>query len=81
MEDDTPFNDIDESPNSENHNLCKMPRKRLNTNLETVVISPVNLHGVPQHCLATSAKTKLEKIMHTYKTNIFEMYQINGSTG
>ena len=53
------MNDIDEDAlDDATYKEYETPRKRLNTSLETVGVSPVNLHGVPQHSRATSAKRK-----------------------
>ena len=57
--------------------MYETPRKRLNTGLETVGVSPVNLHGVPQRSQATSAKKKLDKVVDTYKSNIAETYDVS----
>ena len=45
--------------------------------LETVGVSPENLHGVPQHSHATSAKQKLDKVVDTYKITIAEVYDVS----
>ena len=52
-------------------------RKCLNTSLKTVGVSPVNLHGVPQHSRATSAKQKLDRVVDTYKSTIAEAYNVS----
>ena len=53
------MNDIDEDAlDDATYKVYETPRKRLDTSLETVGVSPVNLHGVPQHSRATSAKRK-----------------------
>ena len=74
---EVPFNDIDEAPNDATHGVCETPRKQLNTSLETVGVSPLNLHGVPQHSRAKSVKLKLDKVVKKYKSNIAEAYQVN----
>ena len=38
--------------------------------LESVGISPVNLHAVPPHSRSTSAKAKLVKVVEKFKTDI-----------
>ena len=54
---ETPMNDIDEDVlDDAPYEVYETPRKRLSTSLETVGESPVNLHGLPQHSRATSAK-------------------------
>ena len=59
------------------YEVYQTPRKRLNTGLETVGVSPVNLHGVPQRSRATSAKQKLDKVVDAYKTTIAEAYNVS----
>ena len=71
------IDDIDEAPNDAMYDVWETPRKRLNTSLETIGISPVNLHGVPQHSRAKSARQKLDKVVSTYKSNISEAYEVN----
>ena len=53
------------------------PRKRLNKSLETVGVSPVNLHGALQHSRATSAKQKLDKVVDKYTSTIAEAYNVS----
>ena len=53
------MDDIDEDAwDDATYKVYETPRRRLNTSLETVGVSPVNLHGVLQHSRATSAKRK-----------------------
>ena len=51
--------------------------KCLNMSLEMVGMSPVNLHGAPQHSHATSTKQKLGKVVNMYKSIIAEAYNVN----
>ena len=45
---ETPMDDIDEDALVDaTYEVYETPRKRLNTGLEAVGVSPVNLHGVP----------------------------------
>ena len=75
---ETPMDDIDEDAlDDATYKVYETPRKRLNTSLETVGVSPVNLHGVPQHSRATSAKRKQDKVVENYKTTIAEAYNMN----
>ena len=52
------------------------PKKKLNTSLSSVGISPVNLHGVPQHTRAYTAKLKLTKVMEKFKSELSEAYSV-----
>ena len=61
--------DIDERDEPDDL-LCAAPKKRLNTSLEIMGISPVNLHGIAQHSRALSARAKLKKLVGTLKTII-----------
>ena len=47
---------------------CQTPRKKL----QSIGISPVSLHTVPQHCQITNAKMKFDKVMNTIKSDISE---------
>ena len=69
--------DIDEDADDATYEEFETPRKRLNTNLEMVGISPVNLHSVPQHSRSASAKQKLEKVMDVYKSSLAEAYNVD----
>ena len=40
-------------------------------------MSPVYLHGAPQHSRATSAKHKLDKVVDTYKSTASEAYEVS----
>ena len=51
---------------------CQTPRKKL----QSVAISPVSLHAVPQHSRITNIKMKLDKVMNTIKSNISEAYKV-----
>ena len=53
------------------------PRKRqLNSSLESIGVSPVNVHGVAQRSRALNAKSKLRKVMDAYKEDIASAYNI-----
>ena len=51
---------------------CETPRKKF----ESMAVSPVSLHAVPQHSRITNAKVKIDKIMNTIKSNISEAYKV-----
>ena len=59
------------------YKVYETSRKCLNTSLGMVGMSPVNLHGVPQHSRATSTKQKLDKVVNTYKSTIAEAYSVS----
>ena len=58
------------------YEVYKTPRKCLNTSVEMVGMSTVNLHGVLLNSRATSAKQKLDKVVDTYKSTIAEAYNV-----
>ena len=73
---ETPMDDIDEDTlDDTTYEVYETPRKHLNTRLEMVGESSVNLHGVPQQSRATSTKQKLDKVVDTYKITITEAYK------
>ena len=51
---------------------CRTPMKKL----QSIGISPVSLHPVPQHSRITNAKMKLDKVMNTSKSDISEAYKV-----
>ena len=70
MEGDQMENESDVEQNeSDNDYSCKMPRKKLNTSLDAMGISPVHLHGVAQHSQASTAKSKLDRAVEVLKTS------------
>ena len=70
--------DIDEDAlDDATYKVYETARKRLNTSLETVGVSLVNLHGAPQHSRATSTKQKLDKVVDTFKSAIAEAYDVS----
>ena len=71
--DDTDEDALDDSI----YEVFETRRKRLNTSLEMVGMSPVNLHGAPQHIHATSTKQKLGKVLDKYKSTIAEAYDVS----
>ena len=61
---ETPINHIQEDAlDDATYKVYETPRKYLNTSLETVGMSPVNLHGLLQHSHATSANQRLDKVV------------------
>ena len=50
MEGDQNESDVEHSE-SDNDYSCETPRKKLNTSLDTMIISPVHLHGVKDNDL------------------------------
>ena len=59
------------------YEVYKTSRKCLNTSLEMVGMSPVNLHGVLLNSRATSTKQKLDKVVDTYESTIAEAYNVS----
>ena len=50
------------------------PKKKLNLTLESIGVSPVNIHRVAQHSHASNVKGKLKKVLNVYKENISAAY-------
>ena len=60
---------------------CMNHQKRnflsLNSTLESVEVSPVNIHGVAQYSRASNAKAKLTKVLNVYKEDISAAYNVS----
>ena len=54
---------------SDNDYSRETQRKKLNTSLDTMGISPVHLHGVAQNGRASTAKNKLDRAVEVLKTS------------
>ena len=55
--------------------FCSMnPQKRNLTILKSIIVSPVNIHGVALHNCASNATGKLQKVLNAYKDNISAAY-------
>ena len=59
----------DELASDDDFLLYESLKKKLNSTLESIGVSPVNIHGVAQHSRASNAKGKLEKVLNVYKQN------------
>ena len=57
--------------------LYESPKKKLNSTLESIGVSPVNIHGVAQHSRASNAKGKLKNVLNVYKENISAAYVLD----
>ena len=66
-----------EQNESDNDYSCKMPRKKLNTSLDTMGISPVHLHGVAQQSRASTAKNKLDRAVEVLETPSSDAYVVS----
>ena len=64
----------DELASDDDFLLYESPKKKLNSTLESIGVSPVNIHGVAQHSRASNAKDKLKKVLNVYKENISAAY-------
>ena len=66
---ETPVDDIDEDTlNDATYEVYETPRKRLNTSLGTIGVSPVNLYGILQ---------KLDRVIDMYKSTIAEAHDVS----
>ena len=59
MEGDQNESDVEQNE-SDNDYSCETPKKKLNTSLDTMGISPVHLHDVAQHRRASTANNNLD---------------------
>ena len=57
--------------------LFESPKRKLNSTLESIGVSPVNIDGVAQHSHASNAKGKLRKVLYVYKENISAAYTVS----
>ena len=57
--------------------LYESPKNKLNSTLESIGVSPANVHGVAQHSHASDAKVKLKKVLNVNKENISAAYNIS----
>ena len=76
MEHDQNQSDVEQNE-SDNDYSCKTPRKKLNTSLDTMGISPVHLHGVAQNGRASTAKNKLDRAVEVLKTSMSDAYVVS----
>ena len=54
--------------------IYETSREKLNTSLETVNVSPINLHAVPQHSRVSCAQVKLSKFTSSVTTSLADAY-------
>ena len=57
--------------------LYESPKKKLNSTLESIVVSAVNIHVVAQHSYVSNAKCKLKNVLNVYKENISAAYNVS----
>ena len=74
MEGDQNESDVEQNE-SDNDYSCETPRKKLNTSLDTMGISPVHLHGVAQHNRASTAK-RCHQLLTDYLADKFKSVYI-----
>ena len=56
--------------------LYESLKNKLNSTLERIGVSPVNIYGVAQHSCTASGKGKLKKVLNVYKENISAAYNV-----
>ena len=66
----------DELASDDDFLLYESPKKKLNSTLESIGVSPVNIHGVIQNSCASNVKGKLKKVLNVYKENISAVYNV-----
>ena len=67
-------NSQDELASDDAFLLYESLKKKLNSTLKSIGVSPVNIHGIAQHSHASNAQGKLKKILNMYKENISAEY-------
>ena len=67
----------DELVSDDNFLLYESPKKKINSSLESIGVSPINIHGVAQHSRASNAKGKLKKVLNVYKEDICAAYNVS----
>ena len=60
--------------------LYESPKKELNSMLQSIGVSPVNIHGVAQHSHTSNAKGKFKKVLNVYKENNSAAYVLDIET-
>ena len=70
----------DELASDDDFLLYELPKKTLNSTLESIGVSPVNFHGVAQHSHTSNAQSKLKKVLNVYKEDISAVYVSNIET-
>ena len=66
----------DELASDDDFLLYESPKKKINSTLESIGVSPVNIHGVALHSRASNTKGKLKRVLNVYKENISAAYNL-----
>ena len=72
-------NSQDELASDDAFLLYESLKKKLNSTLKSIGVSPVNIHGVAQHSHASNAEDKLKKVLNVYKENISATYNVSNT--
>ena len=57
--------------------LYESPKKKLNSTLKSIGVSPVNIHRVAQHSRTLNAKGKLKKVLNVYREKVSAAYVLD----
>ena len=76
MEGDQNESDVEQNESGNDYS-CETPRKKVNTSLDTMGISPVHLHGVDQHSRASTVKNKLGRAVEVLKKSLSDAYVVS----
>ena len=60
----------DELASDDDFLLYESPKKKLNSILERVGVSPVNIHGAAEYSRASDAKAILKKVLNVFQEDI-----------
>ena len=67
----------DELASDDDFLLHESPKKKLNSTLESIEVSPVNIDGVAQHSHASNGKVKSKKALNVHKENISVTHNVS----
>ena len=67
----------DELTSDDDYLLHESPKKKLNSTLKSIGVSPVNIHRVAQHSRTLNAKGKLKKVLNVYREKVSAAYVLD----
>ena len=57
--------------------FCCMNHQKRNLTLESIGVSPVNIHGLAQHRHSSNAEDELKNVSNVYRENISSAYNVS----
>ena len=67
----------DELASDDDFLLHESPKKKLNSTLESIEVSPVNIDGVAQHSHASNGNVQSKEALNVYKENISVTHNVS----